>query len=143
MLRIHPSMGDVSEGQEVTLVCSVEKGTLPVTFIWFHTKKEGSLTSKTSMEREESHKIANVRKEHQGGYYCVSTNQANEAKQSLPMTIRGGFSHHRTAVMMRYRSDYQSSVRGTHVFITRSFGHYELRSDPLISRQLLIQLISR
>lgn len=125
MLRIHPSMGDVSEGQEVILVCSVEKGTLPVNFSWFHTKTEGSLASKTSMEPEESHKIANVRKEHQGGYYCVSTNQANEAKQSLTITIRGGFSHHRTAVMMHYRSD-QSSVRGTHVFTTRSFGHYEL-----------------
>lgn len=119
-------MGDVSEGQEVTLVCSVEEGTLPVKFTWFHTKKEGYLASKTSMELEESHKIANVRKEHQGGYYCVSTNQANEAKQSLTITIRGGFSHHRTAAMMCHRSDYQSSIRGTRVFTTRSFGHYEL-----------------
>lgn len=87
-------MGDVSEGQEVTLVCSVQQGTPPVNFTWFHTKKEDFLESKTSMEPQESHKIANVRKEDQGGYYCVSSNQANEAKQSLTITIRGGFSHH-------------------------------------------------
>lgn len=131
-------MGDVSEGQQVTLVCSVQEGTLPVSFTWFHTKTDGSLASKTSMEPEESHKIANVRKEHQGGYYCVSTNQANEAKQSLTITIRGGFSHHRTAATMCYHSDYQSSVRGTHMFTARSFGHYELWSDPLISQKILI-----
>ncbi|XP_070779292.1 platelet endothelial cell adhesion molecule isoform X2 [Enoplosus armatus] len=86
VLTMYP-MGDVSEGQDVTLICSVQRGTLPISFTWYHSKTEGALASQTSEKLEGSYKINNVRGEHQGGYYCVSTNPAHDTKQSNTVMI--------------------------------------------------------
>ncbi|KAA8584925.1 hypothetical protein FQN60_003619 [Etheostoma spectabile] len=87
VLTMPHGIGDVSEGQDLTLVCSVQRGTLPITFTWYHTETEGALATQTSMKLEGSYSISNVRKEHRGGYYCLSTNQAEEAKQSHTVMI--------------------------------------------------------
>lgn len=89
-LHFRPMMGDVAEGQEVTLVCSVQGGSLPVSFTWYSAKEASSLDSVTVNKLEASHKIPEVGRDHQGGYYCVSNNAANEAKQSPTVTIAGG-----------------------------------------------------
>lgn len=92
-LHFRPMMGDVAEGQEIILVCSVQGGSLPVSFTWYSAKKEnGALASVTVNKLEASHKIAEVRRDHQGGYYCVSDNAANESKQSPTVAIAGGCS---------------------------------------------------
>uniref|UniRef100_A0A3B4XW03 Platelet endothelial cell adhesion molecule n=1 Tax=Seriola lalandi dorsalis TaxID=1841481 RepID=A0A3B4XW03_SERLL len=90
-LTIVPSMGEVSEGQDATLTCSVKKGTPPIIFTWYHTEMKGALDLQTSKTLERSYFIQNVRGEHKGGYYCVSTNPANETKQSDTVMIRGVF----------------------------------------------------
>lgn len=90
LTRLH-GMGDVSEGQDLTLVCSVQRGTLPITFTWYRTETEGALATQTSMILEGSYNISIVRREHRGGYYCLSTNQANETKQSHTVMIGGVF----------------------------------------------------
>lgn len=89
-LHIRPMVGDVAEGQEMTLVCSVQGGSLPVSFIWYRAKEPNHLASVTVNKLEASHKISVVSREHQGAYYCVSTNAANEAKQSPTIIIAGG-----------------------------------------------------
>ncbi|XP_042361482.1 platelet endothelial cell adhesion molecule isoform X2 [Plectropomus leopardus] len=86
-LTMLPYTGDVSEGQDVTLVCSVEKGSFPINFTWYHTKSQGALAFQTSMKKEASYSIKEVRREHQGEYYCVGTNAADEAKQSHPVML--------------------------------------------------------
>eukprot|EP00066_Takifugu_rubripes_P012824 XP_011602090.1 PREDICTED: platelet endothelial cell adhesion molecule-like isoform X1 [Takifugu rubripes] len=86
VLRIVPNMGDVTEGQDVTLVCSVHRGTVPILFTWHHTK-EGPIANHTSDKLEASYKITKVRAEQQGAYYCVCTNLASETKQSQRVTI--------------------------------------------------------
>ncbi|XP_068584104.1 platelet endothelial cell adhesion molecule isoform X2 [Cebidichthys violaceus] len=88
VLIVQPGAGDVSEGQDMTLVCSVQRGTLPISFSWFHAETEGALFSQTSKKREESYSISNVRGEQRGKYYCVGNNPANETKQSLTVMIR-------------------------------------------------------
>lgn len=89
VLRILPNMGDVTEGQDVTLVCSVQRGTLPIVFTWHRAKEEGVLDSRSADSPEASFRISNVRAEQQGAYYCVSTNQAGEVKQSQRVTMGG------------------------------------------------------
>ncbi|XP_031718065.1 platelet endothelial cell adhesion molecule isoform X2 [Anarrhichthys ocellatus] len=85
VLIVQPGAGDVSEGQDVTLVCSVQRGTLPISFTWFHTETE--VFSQTSNNLKESYSISNVRGEHRGEYYCVGNNPANVTKQSLTVMI--------------------------------------------------------
>ncbi|XP_068606119.1 platelet endothelial cell adhesion molecule [Brachionichthys hirsutus] len=87
VLRVLPSMGDVSEGQDVTLTCSVQRGTPPISFSWYRTNTAGVLASQTAMNLEGSHSISNIGGQHQGEYYCTSTNPADEAKQSYAITI--------------------------------------------------------
>ncbi|KAF7659201.1 hypothetical protein LDENG_00001590 [Lucifuga dentata] len=86
-LIIYPNMGDVSEGQDLTLDCTLKKGTPPINFTWYHAETEGALASQTSPGLKGSYRIKGVRAEHGGGYYCVSTNQANEIKRSYTVTV--------------------------------------------------------
>ncbi|KAI3360016.1 hypothetical protein L3Q82_014347 [Scortum barcoo] len=81
-LIIHPSADGISEGQDVTLICSVQRGTPPITFMWYHNGTERALASQNSKKQEGSYKISNVRGEHRGPYYCEGRNTANESKRS-------------------------------------------------------------
>lgn len=81
-LTVHPSLSDVSEGQNVTLVCSVKKGSPPINFTWYHIESEGVLDSQISNKLEGSYSIPSVTGENGGGYYCTSTNLASETEQS-------------------------------------------------------------
>lgn len=83
-------MGDASEGQDLTLNCSVQSGTPPITFSWYHTER-GALTTQTSKKLEQSFHIRNIKESHKGGYYCRSDNDASHAKQSNTVTVKGGF----------------------------------------------------
>ncbi|XP_058510640.1 platelet endothelial cell adhesion molecule isoform X1 [Solea solea] len=87
MLTIEPSMGDVSEGQDLTLSCSVQSGTPPFNFTWYRAESEGALATQTSKMKKGYYHVRNVKGEHKGGYYCVSTNPANESKQSHTIMI--------------------------------------------------------
>uniref|UniRef100_A0A3P8WQX8 Platelet endothelial cell adhesion molecule n=1 Tax=Cynoglossus semilaevis TaxID=244447 RepID=A0A3P8WQX8_CYNSE len=85
VLTIHPHMGDASEGQDLTLNCSVQSGTPPITFSWYHTER-GALTTQTSKKLEQSFHIRNIKESHKGGYYCRSDNDASHTKQSNTVT---------------------------------------------------------
>ncbi|XP_035037180.1 platelet endothelial cell adhesion molecule isoform X1 [Hippoglossus stenolepis] len=90
---IDPSMGDVSEGQDLTLTCSVQSGSPPITFTWYHAETAGALASENSNKREESYFIRNVMREHKGDYYCEITNPANETKRSSTVSIKVKLAH--------------------------------------------------
>ncbi|XP_040047515.2 platelet endothelial cell adhesion molecule isoform X2 [Gasterosteus aculeatus] len=87
VLTVFPGAGDVSGGQNVTLSCSVQRGSLPISFTWFHTETEGPLFFRLSQKREESYSISSIRREQAGEYYCVGDNPANETKRSLRVVI--------------------------------------------------------
>ncbi|XP_019113124.2 platelet endothelial cell adhesion molecule isoform X1 [Larimichthys crocea] len=85
VLTMLPRMGDVSEGEDVTLVCSVQRGTLPINFTWYHRK--GALAFQTSRELKGSYTINNIKGVDQGEYYCTSTNSANKTEKSDAVRI--------------------------------------------------------
>ncbi|GLD60563.1 platelet endothelial cell adhesion molecule-like protein [Lates japonicus] len=87
VLTIVPRTGYVSEGQDVKLTCSVEKGALPIRYTWYHIGKEGALTSQTSKELQGTYFIHSVKGEDKGEYYCETNNPANETKQSAAVMI--------------------------------------------------------
>lgn len=85
-LTTEPRMEDISEGYNMTLVCSVQSGSFPINFTWYSTRK-GFLDYKISWKLKESHSISNVKGDHAGGYYCQCTNPANETKRSAIIII--------------------------------------------------------
>ncbi|KAG7243725.1 hypothetical protein INR49_011282 [Caranx melampygus] len=56
VLTIAPNMGDVSEGQDVTLFCSVQRGTLPIVFTW---KSASTKVERLSLTQAEVNEAAN------------------------------------------------------------------------------------
>ncbi|KAM7372178.1 hypothetical protein PAMP_009367 [Pampus punctatissimus] len=87
LLTTQPNMGHISEGQEVTLFCSVKRGTPPINFTWFRNETKHALHSQTSKNLKGTYSIKHVKGEHKGIYYCVSTNEANEPQQSPTVVI--------------------------------------------------------
>ncbi|XP_043956825.1 platelet endothelial cell adhesion molecule isoform X2 [Gambusia affinis] len=85
-LTIHPSQ-DITEGQSIQLVCSVQTGSRPINFTWYHQESNGALASLSTNKLEEYHSISSANKKHSGKYYCTSTNPANESKWSESVTI--------------------------------------------------------
>lgn len=78
-LTVFPST-DVTEGQIIKLVCSVQTGSHPINFTWYH--QESPLISLSTHKLKESHSISSANRKHVGNYYCTSTNAANELKRS-------------------------------------------------------------
>ncbi|KAM4635424.1 platelet endothelial cell adhesion molecule [Polymixia lowei] len=87
VLSMFPNAGDVSEGQDLTLLCTVQKGTPPITFTWYHTDKQDPLAFQTPVGMKGSYSIKGVRGEHGGGYYCVGNNQADDLKRSFTVSV--------------------------------------------------------
>ncbi|KAM7386645.1 hypothetical protein PAMA_009318 [Pampus argenteus] len=87
LLTTQPNIGHISEGQEVTLLCSVKRGSPPVNFTWFHNESKHALHSQTSKNLKGTYSIKHVKGEHKGIYYCVSTNEANEPQRSPTVVI--------------------------------------------------------
>ncbi|XP_014911548.1 platelet endothelial cell adhesion molecule isoform X3 [Poecilia latipinna] len=84
-LTIQPSQ-DITEGQSMKLVCSVQAGSRPINFTWYQ-ESNGVLASLSTNKLEGYHSMSNAHKKHSGKYYCTSSNPADEPKQSEPVTV--------------------------------------------------------
>lgn len=89
VLTVTPKMGDVAEGEDLTLTCTVQRGTPPITYTWYHTKSALPLLSKTTNGMRSSHSVQGVSREHGGGYYCVTNNPSNDSQRSAMVTVGG------------------------------------------------------
>ncbi|KAM9474519.1 platelet endothelial cell adhesion molecule-like isoform 1-T1 [Salvelinus alpinus] len=87
VLTVTPNMGDVAEGEDLTLTCTVQRGTPPITYTWYHTKSALPLLSKTTNDMRLSHSVQGVSREHGGGYYCVTNNPSNDSQRSAMVTV--------------------------------------------------------
>ena len=104
VLTLSPALGQAAEGDHLTLTCSVQRGTPPITFTWFHTTSTKPLDFKTTNELSGSHGITDLGQKHAGGYYCVSSNPSNHSQQSAVVTMGGeGRGRSETAVAHTHR----------------------------------------
>ncbi|XP_029492363.1 platelet endothelial cell adhesion molecule isoform X1 [Oncorhynchus nerka] len=87
VLTLTPKMGDVAEGEDLTLTCTVQRGTPPITYTWYHTKSALPLLSKITNDMRLSHSFQGVSREHGGGYYCVTNNPSNDSQRSAMVTV--------------------------------------------------------
>ncbi|XP_049330109.1 platelet endothelial cell adhesion molecule isoform X2 [Astyanax mexicanus] len=76
-----------TEGTDVSLYCSVQQGTVPVTFFWYRVGSSRPLfTSRSSVTRGE-HVIRSITRDHRGKYYCGAYNDAGQTQNSEPVTV--------------------------------------------------------
>ncbi|XP_034523257.1 Fc receptor-like protein 3 isoform X5 [Ailuropoda melanoleuca] len=73
-LEIQPPGGQLIEGEDLALICSVAKGTGTVTFSWHREGTERSLGRKTQRALSAELRIAAVRQQDAGRYYCAADN---------------------------------------------------------------------
>ncbi|KAK7939697.1 hypothetical protein WMY93_003023 [Mugilogobius chulae] len=87
LLTSDPEVWDITERHDVTLYCAVLKGTPPFTFTWYSADTRAQLESRTTLLLKASYVISDVGTQHNGGYFCASTNSANVTKTSNVLTI--------------------------------------------------------
>ncbi|XP_030646205.1 platelet endothelial cell adhesion molecule [Chanos chanos] len=77
----------ITEGTELVLTCSVQAGTTPITFTWFHSGTTAPLDTKQSSVTSAVHTIQSTTRDQRGRYHCTASNEASESKSSSPVTI--------------------------------------------------------
>ncbi|XP_045310650.1 Fc receptor-like protein 3 isoform X5 [Leopardus geoffroyi] len=73
-LETQPPVGQLIEGEDLVLICSVAAGTGTVTFSWHREGSERSLGRKTQNTLSAELRIASVREQDAGRYYCAADN---------------------------------------------------------------------
>ncbi|XP_077883984.1 Fc receptor-like protein 5 [Ictidomys tridecemlineatus] len=84
-IRTDPALGPVFEGQKLTLICSVDRLSGPITFSWYKVKLGKETKIHTSSEAE--FKISMVTDRDAGDYYC-NVNSSHKSFTSRPVTIK-------------------------------------------------------
>ncbi|XP_007458107.1 PREDICTED: Fc receptor-like protein 3, partial [Lipotes vexillifer] len=73
-LEIQPPEGQLIEGENLLLICSVAKGTGTVTFSWYREGTVRSLGTKTQRSLSAELQILTVKEHDAGRYYCAADN---------------------------------------------------------------------
>lgn len=73
-LEIRPPEGQLIEGENLLLICSVAKGTGTVTFSWHREGTVRSLGTKTQRSLSAELQILTVKEHDAGRYYCAADN---------------------------------------------------------------------
>ncbi|KAM4691161.1 platelet endothelial cell adhesion molecule-like [Rhinophrynus dorsalis] len=105
-LLVIPANGEVEEGQELSLVCSVQNGTLPID-IHFYMRKGSDVLLKrftVNQSRSAEMQVKSFSSQEDGSYYCTATNGARQALSSYSAPVK--------AVLARWKK----GLIGTFVF---------------------------
>ncbi|XP_037663459.1 Fc receptor-like protein 3 [Choloepus didactylus] len=88
-LEIQPPGGQVVEGENLVLVCSVANGTGTVTFSWYREGTEGSLGRKSQRSLSAELQVPNVKERDSGRYYCAAYNiYSSIYSKKIEVTVR-------------------------------------------------------
>ncbi|XP_056405784.1 platelet endothelial cell adhesion molecule-like isoform X3 [Hyla sarda] len=79
-LTIIPDKGEVEEGAELSLICQVEDGTLPINYLFYRKKGEKMtlMNSTRAKTLSAQYQVGKFSKEDDGTYYCMADNGANK-----------------------------------------------------------------
>lgn len=76
-----------TENEPFTMYCSVQQGSVPISFSWHRTGRGTPLYSTRSDETKSLYTIKSMTREHKGSYYCEADNDAQETKKSRLVNI--------------------------------------------------------
>lgn len=91
-----PDSGDVEEGSEMSLICQVEDGTLPIRFLFYRKKGNENLVKNMTETKDlyAIYRVSKFSKQEDGGYFCVASNGAHKEVRSNTSDVRGQKSAH-------------------------------------------------
>lgn len=78
LLTIAPDPNDITENQNVFLICSIGRGSPPISFKWYHNSSSSPIYSNTVMSNASSYMLTSVSSVHSGSYHCEALNSAQE-----------------------------------------------------------------
>ncbi|XP_072503436.1 Fc receptor-like protein 4 isoform X2 [Notamacropus eugenii] len=77
LMETQPSGGQVTEGEQLVLICSIAQGTGNITFSWYREGINASLGEKTQRSLKEKFVLSAVNDSDVGKYYCTANNGIN------------------------------------------------------------------
>lgn len=78
------------EGEMLTLICSVAKGTGLIMFSWHREDTKESVGKKSERSQSAELEIPAVRESHSGGYYCTADNSFGAVQSpAVNLTVKG------------------------------------------------------
>ncbi|XP_051568007.1 platelet endothelial cell adhesion molecule isoform X3 [Myxocyprinus asiaticus] len=86
LLTVIPVPGNTEEGQDLTLICGIPKGSPPISFT-FYRSTHTQLHNTTVQSNSSSYVLTAVTRQDSGSYYCRALNSAEEASMSDPITV--------------------------------------------------------
>ncbi|XP_051743821.1 platelet endothelial cell adhesion molecule isoform X2 [Ctenopharyngodon idella] len=77
----------VTEGSDLTLICTVQYGTYPITYSWYHKSVQLSFSTQEVSSLEGRYTVKAIERDQRGDYYCEASNYDIEIKRSYPARI--------------------------------------------------------
>ncbi|XP_051572371.1 platelet endothelial cell adhesion molecule isoform X2 [Myxocyprinus asiaticus] len=87
VLMVEPKGFTVTEGSDLVLICSVQQGTDPITFTWYHYGDVIPFSTQEVRHSQGTHVVKAIKRDQRGSYYCEASNHAIDTRRSLPVTI--------------------------------------------------------
>ncbi|XP_063816859.1 platelet endothelial cell adhesion molecule isoform X2 [Pseudophryne corroboree] len=89
-LTIIPTNGEVEEGAELSLVCIVNNGTLPINFRFYVRKEIDILLHNVTIANQmhTSFQVQSFSHKEEGAYFCIASNRANKGIKSRSMEAK-------------------------------------------------------
>ncbi|XP_067313379.1 platelet endothelial cell adhesion molecule isoform X2 [Pseudorasbora parva] len=72
----------VTEGSDLTLICSVQKGTHPIIFTWYHNSVQLPFSTKEDRSLKGRYIVKAIKRDQRGDYYCEASNYATAIRSS-------------------------------------------------------------
>ncbi|GAA6096359.1 platelet endothelial cell adhesion molecule isoform X1 [Tachysurus ichikawai] len=87
-LTLNTKSNVVTEGVNLSLNCSVQQGTFPITFTWYRTGVVKPLNKIQISKKQGIYTIKSITRDDEGLYYCRASNDANETRSSDNVKIK-------------------------------------------------------
>lgn len=88
-LILNPKGNVVTEGVNLILYCTVQQGTVPITFTWYRSGVTQPLNTTKINKTQGIYILKSITRNDEGRYYCQASNEASVTKGSAAVTIQG------------------------------------------------------
>ncbi|XP_060748568.1 platelet endothelial cell adhesion molecule isoform X1 [Tachysurus vachellii] len=87
-LTLNTKSNVVTEGVNLSLYCSVQQGTFPITFTWYRIGVVKPLKTIQISKTQGIYNLKSITRDDEGLYYCRASNDANETRSSDNVKIK-------------------------------------------------------